>query len=52
MEDIVNRRCDVAGCKTRPMFGKPEDDSPTRCSTHKEEGMEDIKSRRCSVDGG
>ena len=49
MVNITGRRCDREGCNIHPVFGFPHDNkSPRFCAQHKEEGMEDIVSVRCT----
>ena len=47
----VKHACVHEGCKTNPNFGFPEDDRPTYCTTHKTNGMGDIKNKRCVCEG-
>ena len=45
-KNIVSKRCEIGGCSRQPIFGynKP----PTRCKTHKENGMIDCVNPLCS----
>nr|QBK85270.1 MAG: hypothetical protein LCIVAC01_00790 [Iridovirus LCIVAC01] len=44
MKNIINKKCI---CGKQPCFGFPGDKKPTCCFDCKEDGMEDIKTRRC-----
>jgi hypothetical protein len=50
MEDIVNKRCDFPGCKSRSSFGLPGKIS-TKCGKHKSSIMENLVSKRCGFPG-
>jgi G:T-mismatch repair DNA endonuclease (very short patch repair protein) len=43
--------CIFDDCEKRPGYGNPLDKSATYCSTHKQDGMENIVSKRCLHDG-
>jgi hypothetical protein len=44
--NIRDRTCNFPGCHTQPFFGHPEDERATRCSSHKTEGMVNIRETR------
>lgn len=44
---VARRRCVHPGCKKRPSYGHSNDKRPSRCSEHKQGGMEDIVHGKC-----
>jgi len=43
--------CEEHGCKTRPYFNLEGNTKPIYCSTHKKEGMIDVKNKTCIYEG-
>ena len=43
--------CKEHGCKTRPYFNLEGNTKPIYCSTHKKEGMIDVKNKTCIYEG-
>lgn len=50
MVDVLNRRCVVGGCPTRPCYGY-EGEKAVRCAKHKLNGMVNDANKRCEVWG-
>jgi hypothetical protein len=44
-------KCNAEGCKARPNFNAPGETKGLYCSSHKMDGMEDVKSARCKAEG-
>jgi hypothetical protein len=49
MDDLLSG-CSVEGCRKIPSFGY-EGERATRCARHRQEGMENVLSRRCEAEG-
>ena len=51
MIDIKNKTCEYFGCKTISNFNYKGENKAKFCTTHKEEGMIDIKNKKCKEIG-
>lgn len=49
MYDVIARRCENEGCMTRAAFNFHGQKVVKFCAVHKEEGMENLKSKCCEV---
>ena len=52
MYDVIARRCEHEGCMTRAAFNFHGQKVVKFCAVHKEEGMENLKSKCCEVRAG
>jgi hypothetical protein len=46
---MENRRCEVEGCTTRPLYGFNYDEPATRCEPHALKGMFSVSNSQCKV---
>ena len=51
MEDLISKKCEKEGCKTRPVFNYKGEKRGRFCKDHKLDGMINIKDNKCEKEG-
>ena len=48
MVNVISKQCAESGCDKQPHYNNPGEKGGLYCSTHKKDGMVDVKHPRCA----